>query len=538
MAETLPLSFRNTPATGTESRVGQTLGDRYRLVAVLGAGSMGDVYLAEHVLLGRKLAVKVLKQNLGQHEELIQRFQQEAVAASSIGHENIVSVTDFGRTADGALYFVMELIEGQSLRELLTQGGNLPLPRALGILLQLCRALAAAHGRGIVHRDLKLDNVMVVQREDGSDLVKVLDFGISKVSGRNSPDERRITQAGVLLGTPDYMAPEQIRGEPADQRADVYSFGVLAYEVVTGWVPFEAPNITGVMMKHLTEAPVPPTVRRPDLGLPPAFDALVLKALEKDPANRFQDMGALRDALGLCFEAAGLGPVMTPAAGTMIPRATLLAHAGEDADGFAPTRNSRSDLEMAAAAVAVRAAGRKRKVGALAAGGAALAALLGAGAWWALRSPPPPPVVVAQPVPPVVPSLPEPAPPPVVVAPPPEPTPAPVVEEPPRPAPVRPAPPLLDRLEGKDVARVFSQAQGQLRRCLQDNRKLLPTSSGQLELSFTITGAGTVSAASLKTPMPAPIQACLVGRVKQLRFPKSRQKTITFDLPLDYALKD
>lgn len=509
--------------------IGKTLGDRYKVTGWIGSGAMGDVYLAEHVILRKKIAVKVLKHELCKHEELVQRFQQEAIAASRIGHENIVSVTDFGRTDEGALYFVMEALEGESLGALVHREGALELSRGLQLLLQLCRALAAAHANGIVHRDLKLDNLVLVRRDDGSELLKVLDFGISKVTDlADSPAKKHTTQAGALLGTPDYMSPEQIRGEDVDHRADVYAFGVLAFELITGALPFEARSVADVMMKHLGEQPIAPSQRRPELKLPAVFDALVLRALEKDRALRFQSMVELRAALGRCLEAVGVGPALTPPPRVIPLRAPAPPlQLGPPAptrieDTFTPPDPAVVKAEVARARTA-RGLSRSR-VGPLV--GLLLLAASGAGAWQVFGRAPAKVVLVPVAVP-VVPPV---EPPPVIAAPTPEPAPPAVVK--------RPAAPVLSRLEGKDVARVFGQSQGRLRKCLQDQRSLLPGTSGRLELSFTILDSGAVSAASLKTPLHPTISDCVVARIKELRFPRHLQPTQTFDLPLDYALKD
>ncbi len=287
---------------------GQVLGDRYRIVARIGGGGMGTVWLAEHVMLGKRVAVKILRPEYSRDEELTRRFQQEAVAASQIGQENIVDVTDFGRTPDGSLYLVMEALEGESLASILRHEGLLPLDRALLILFQISRALAAAHARGIVHRDLKPENVFVTRHEDGTDFVKVLDFGISKIGA--APEGGRITRAGAIMGTPEYMAPEQASSGQVDQRCDVYAFGVLAYEVLTGSLPFQGDNPVATLLKHQSDSPPPLRRRRP--ALPIEAEDLVLKALVKRPEGRQQSMAEVTPELSRAMDAAGLGPVFTP----------------------------------------------------------------------------------------------------------------------------------------------------------------------------------------------------------------------------------
>jgi eukaryotic-like serine/threonine-protein kinase len=545
-SDTNPIAAGDGP--DPERLLGQTLGDRYRLVQTLGSGAMGDVYLAEHVVLGKKLAVKVLKPGLTKNEEVAQRFQQEAVAASNIGHENIVDAVDFGRTPDGSMYFVMEALQGKTLREL-AEGSQLTLKRSLRALLQVSRALDAAHARGIVHRDLKLDNVMLVTKDDGRELAKVLDFGISKVTGPREALQQRVeTQAGVVLGTPDYMSPEQIRGETVDQRADIYALGVMTYELSCGSVPFEAPNMTGVMMKHLGEVAVPPSQRRPELGLPPELDALVLRALEKDPARRFQTMTEFRDALSRVLEVLGDKPevIITPppaASATMVDAPRALATnpstplpdtyvAEEDVREKVRATVERARAKKAAAAPQVERPPLKFFLGGL--------AILVAGAvGWNFYGPASKPEVALPAVAPTPAAAPAPALPPapappltaaVVVAPGPEPAPA--------PAPAPREPPAIERLTSADVARVFGPATPKLTRCLESNRALLTSKAGRLELTFTVKGTGLVSDAKVNSPLDAAIAGCVVGHVKKLRFPRHRQPEQTFDLPLNYALKD
>ncbi|HEX9288307.1 MAG TPA: serine/threonine-protein kinase [Anaeromyxobacteraceae bacterium] len=287
-----------------DALLGKIVGDRYRLLARIGEGGMGTVYRAEHIVLRKRMAVKVLRPELSLDEDLVRRFQQEAIAASQIGQENIVDVTDFGRTAQGSLYFVMEELEGASLATVL-RAGPLPVERAALLLAQVCRALAAAHAHGIVHRDLKPDNVIVVRREDGSDFVKVVDFGISKNGA--GKERERVTRAGTIIGTPEYMAPEQGAAATVDHRADIYAFGVLAYELVTGTLPFQGESAIATLLEHQTKAPEPPSRRRP--GLPPDVEALILKALEKRPEARQQSMAEVAVDLTRVLASFELPPV-------------------------------------------------------------------------------------------------------------------------------------------------------------------------------------------------------------------------------------
>jgi serine/threonine protein kinase len=272
---------------------GRVLGDRYRIISRLGQGGMGSVYLAEHVTLGKRMAVKVLRPEFSRDEELLDRFQHEARAASQIGQENIVEVFDFGHTPEGEAYFVMEALDGESLARVLHRDGPMPVSRALPIFLQICRALGAAHQRGIVHRDLKPENVFVLRRTDGTDFVKVIDFGIAK--GPSASDAKRLTRAGSIIGTPEYMSPEQASATSIDQRSDVYAFGVLAYETLTGRLPFDGDTPLATLMKHQSDAPRPPRQLRPEL--PPEVEEVVLRALMKRPEGRQQSMEELASDL-------------------------------------------------------------------------------------------------------------------------------------------------------------------------------------------------------------------------------------------------
>jgi len=281
------------------SRDGTALGERllesrYRIVSRLGAGGMGTVYVAEHVALGKRVAVKVLREEISRDPAMAKRFEQEAVAASRIGQENIVDVTDFGRTPEGSLYFVMEHLEGRTLADVLQRERVLPVGRACNILLQVCEAIEAAHARGIVHRDLKPHNIVLLDRPGRPDFVKVLDFGISKMGWRQEP----ITEQGAILGTPEYMAPEQASGESVDPRTDVYAIGVMAYELCTGTLPFRGDHSVATMLKHINEPVEPPRRRRPDLDIPEELEVAILKALSKRPEDRQQTVAELRLAIG------------------------------------------------------------------------------------------------------------------------------------------------------------------------------------------------------------------------------------------------
>ncbi len=282
----LDLEFAARP----DPLVGLTL-DRYRVLEKIGEGGMGAVYAVEHVLLQKRMAMKLLRADLSRKQDLVARFQNEAIAASRIGQENIVAVTDFGRTPDGLVYFVMEELHGESLGRVIHGEGRIPVPRTVDIAAQLCRALQAAHAAGIIHRDLKPDNVILVEKDGRPDFVKVLDFGISKVGGAAGGE--RITQVGTIVGTPEYMAPEQAAGKPVDPRSDVYSLGVLLFEMLTGRLPFEGDTAVAILLKHQTQPPPRLSDVIPDGAFPAALEAAVARALAKRPADRQQSMSEL-----------------------------------------------------------------------------------------------------------------------------------------------------------------------------------------------------------------------------------------------------
>ncbi|HEY1587508.1 MAG TPA: protein kinase, partial [Polyangia bacterium] len=236
--------------------LGSTIADRYRVISKLGEGGMGVVYLAEHVFIEKRVALKVLSEDFARKADLVARFMQEAKAASKIGHENIVDITDFGETASGSVFFAMEFLDGMDLAGHIKSGGAMSFPRAKQIMNQICRALGAAHSKGIIHRDMKPENVYLVTREGRADFVKVLDFGIAKMSALDEGGSR-LTRTGMIFGTPEYMSPEQAKGDKPDHRVDIYAAGCILYEMLTGDVPFHAETFMGVLTKHMFENPEP-----------------------------------------------------------------------------------------------------------------------------------------------------------------------------------------------------------------------------------------------------------------------------------------
>ena len=276
--------------------VGREIAGRYRIKALLGTGGMGAVYRAEQLSLKRTVALKLLKDELCEEPGIVRRFNAEAELAAKLNHPNTVTLFDFGQESDGTLFIAMEFVQGRSLRGVIKQG-PVSANRAVHICEQVCASLADAHRLGIIHRDLKPDNVMLSERGKQIDVVTVLDFGIAKLRDRDDGEVGPVTQAGDLLGTPQYMAPEQIRGEAVDGRTDVYALGVMLYEMLTGRVPFTGKTVMSILSKQLTNVPPRPSEANQSLDLHPDLEALVMASLEKDPAARPESMDAVGDKL-------------------------------------------------------------------------------------------------------------------------------------------------------------------------------------------------------------------------------------------------
>lgn len=279
--------------------VGKTVDRRYRVLSRLGVGGMGLVYKVEHVHLAKIAAMKVLHPELARDAEAVRRFRIEAQAVSRLDHPNIVQTFDFGQS-DDALYLVMEYLKGEDLAAIVKREGTLPFDRTARLFVQVCSALTEAHESGVIHRDLKPENIMVVQRRDGTETAKVLDFGLAKLRERS--DTLGVTSGNQVIGTPYYMSPEQVRSEPLDLRTDIYSLGATLYRVLTGTPPFQATTPMGVLTKHVTDPLELPRTRAPALGLPPVADAIVSRAMAKLPDDRYAtaaDVGRdLQAALG------------------------------------------------------------------------------------------------------------------------------------------------------------------------------------------------------------------------------------------------
>jgi len=298
--------------------LGRLIDGRYRVIERIGTGGMGAVYKVEHQRMGKIAAMKVLHRDLARDSEVMKRFRREAEAISQLTHPNTVQTFDFGTTADGVLYLVMELVRGEDLGTILKRDGALTFRRAAPIILQTCGALGEAHELGIVHRDLKPENLLISRTKDGRDHVKVLDFGLAKLTARE--DTADVTGKGEVIGTPYYMSPEQIRGEDLDRRSDIYSLGAVMYRALSGQPLFTAKTPVGVLTRHLSDEPTPLRVRVPELD--PRVESVVMRCLAKRPERRFATVDALREALEPLYEDArtayrppsdgGVGPTPTP----------------------------------------------------------------------------------------------------------------------------------------------------------------------------------------------------------------------------------
>ncbi len=318
--------------------IGATMAGRYHIIKKLGEGGMGAVYLATHNLLEKQVALKVLHGEFARKADLVERFMQEAKSASRIRHENVIDISDFGTTDEGLVFFAMELLKGHDLHEEIARarlaGQLLPWARSKRIFLQICAALQAAHAHGIIHRDLKPENVYLVEFLGEPDFVKLLDFGIAKLT---EVDEggRKLTKTGMLFGTPEYMSPEQARGENVDHRVDVYAMGCILFQLVTGRVPFEADNFMGVLSLHLTEPPpaIPPDVFD-RIGAPRDLAGVIDRALLKDRNQRWSTIEELANAVRrVCGD-----PVTSATSGMPAAAPLTGVHAGVQA----PTNTTQS----------------------------------------------------------------------------------------------------------------------------------------------------------------------------------------------------
>ena len=293
-----------------DAMIGTLAAGRYRVLKLLGEGGMGQVYLAEHVAIEKRVALKVLRAEYATKGEIVTRFQQEAISASRIKHPNVLDVFDFGQLDNGCFFLAMEFLAGNDLADEITRRRVLDSATGIRVAMQVCRALAAAHANGVVHRDMKPENVFLQRTADGEEIVKIVDFGIAQLRSKDDAvvqTKRRLTRTGMIFGTPEYMAPEQAIGKHADLRADIYAVGIIMYEMFTGAVPFTGETFLGVLAKHLNEPAPLMNVVYPELNISPALQAVIMRALEKDPAVRYQTMLEFAQAISGTPDAAALG---------------------------------------------------------------------------------------------------------------------------------------------------------------------------------------------------------------------------------------
>ncbi|HEY2848786.1 MAG TPA: protein kinase [Gemmatimonadaceae bacterium] len=355
-----PLSERFCPRDGTALRsanaqgdlLGSVIAERYHILKKLGEGGMGTVYLAEHVKMGRKAALKVMNPGMNSDPDAIARFNREAANASRLNHPNVCGIYDFGETPDGLIYLAMEFIEGESLTSLIEKNGNLAAPRAASIIHQAADALAVAHDYGIVHRDLKPDNIMIAKGRDGSDLVKVVDFGIAKAS---SSDAQKVTKTGLVVGTPEYMSPEQLAGDKLDGRSDIYSLGLVAFNCLTGLLPFPSTSAQEAMIMRLTDQPKTLAEMKPDIEWPVELQAVMDKVLARDANERYQKSAEFGRDIAKAVE--NMPAAVAAAAGTMV----IGAPADLPKTRMAPKAGATAKIEAPGATVAVPAAAPAKK---------------------------------------------------------------------------------------------------------------------------------------------------------------------------------
>ena len=282
---------------GPDPLIGRVFQEKYKIVKLIGEGGMGAVYVGEQALGAhtRKVAIKTLHAHLSRDEKVRDRFQREVGTLATLEHPNTVQVFDFGTSPDGVLYIVMEYVQGRSIADVLEKDGAMAPARVEKIIAQICGSLAEAHGKGIIHRDLKPDNIILAERAGSKDFVKVLDFGIAKRSGEADRNEKKLTQQGMVLGTPPYMSPEQFTGQPLDARSDIYSLAVMAYEMLTRQLPFDAKTAWEWATLHMTAAPKAIEATPNGAALPEGMRGAIMRALAKDPQQRFASITEFND---------------------------------------------------------------------------------------------------------------------------------------------------------------------------------------------------------------------------------------------------
>ena len=285
------------PSLPDDALVGTVFAEKYEIMSVLGKGGMSLVYKARHKFMNRVVAVKVLLEALVTDTGAVQRFQQESQAASTLDHQNVVTVYDFGQTPNGQAYFVMDCLEGESLSDLIERNGRVEVGRALNIFEQICDGLNHAHKKGIIHRDLKPNNIVLMRGDDGQENVKIVDFGIAKIISTDGSPQQRLTQTGEIFGSPFYMSPEQCQGFPLDARSDLYSLGCLMYETLTGYPPQMGESFVATALKHINDPPIPFLEMAPSAQIPRQVESVVFRCLEKNPKERYSSAEQVRQAI-------------------------------------------------------------------------------------------------------------------------------------------------------------------------------------------------------------------------------------------------
>ncbi len=376
-------------AKATDPLVGQRIAERYLVIRKLGEGGMGDVYLGEHEEIEKRLALKVLKHEYTTRTDVVARFKQEAISASRIKHPNVVDVFDFGQLEDGRFFLAMELLEGKDLADVLADEGVLSPERGLWIAMQMCRALVAAHAKGVVHRDLKPENVFLSMTEDGTEVVKLVDFGIAKLRDVTKDgaqaERRKLTKTGMIFGTPEYMAPEQAAGRNVDDKVDVYATGIILFEMFAGRVPFTGETFMAVLTAHMTDAV--PSIRdfHPKSQVSEALEKVIYRALAKKPTDRHPSMAAFAEALAHTPEAQAdtvlrLPKIVVAAEGSSNMHDTSMARASTAPDGREMVSAQRRPI------VGRPARAGSGKGGWVAAGVAAAVVLVGLAGFWGYRN--------------------------------------------------------------------------------------------------------------------------------------------------------
>lgn len=396
-------------AKGPDPLIGRVVNDRFRIVSLIARGGMGKVYRAEQSPLGREVALKVLNPNYSgdQDPEFHKRFFLEASICAKLTHPNTVTIFDYGRTDDDIYYIAMELLEGRTLHRALRDETRLPAERAMHIARQMCRSLREAHALGVIHRDLKPANIFLVRHGDEKDFVKVLDFGLVK----DLDTGEDLTQTGLFMGSPKYMAPEQIRGERVDARCDIYALGVILYEMLTGKVPFDRPNSVNILMAHVHEQPPLMADLAPDAGIEPLLEQVVMKCMAKKVEDRFASMDEVLVALkgvaqqsGLAVSRSGeMGLSSEFAAGGSTGAFAAVRISGDASGGVSVSSSGEGPALSGLADLDQPFEDPNRKGKAMLFVGAALVVAAVVGGWMALRQPDAPDPVT---------SVPEPQPPP------------------------------------------------------------------------------------------------------------------------------